>query len=185
MANDSTNGTEPGSDPPHFSAKGFAIWFARRFRDHLVSIIIGAIVGFGAGIIFGEEQSQRLVQNTFGAHCATDVFNSAKRDGLSLTFEPPAIEHMAICGPGKFRGKSARNILQSYVRTYQPNCLSLQDRNDGYAIGVAESDEVIAHDAGEGATFFTCRCKQDQAEVMFKYVPELCGTRTPDPGEAL
>lgn len=171
----------PAQEPPSWigRVKAGLVWIFRKIGDHIFGIVLVAATALIIGFVWPKTVDVQLGQSGWGEHCPEQVWAAAENVGAELQFEPESVRQIAICGPGKYPTGDPIEALVSYLFTYQPPCFQTKMEGNMFTIRPNLDKQALAHDRQGKDSFFTCRCLQDQAELMFRHRGDICGLPTP------
>lgn len=155
--------------------------YAGKYADKLVMAGIGIAVGWVISLFFRPPVTIHIPQTMFGNHCAKDLFDAAKADGVQLGFDSDTTYRMTICGAGVYETGRMLASLTHYVDKVYPDCLTRTTATDG-SIDIAakrvEGREVRDIALPNGTTLTYCRCYPEQINRIIHESDMICGVAT-------
>ena len=155
-----------------------------KYWDHAVGVVVGSTAVYLWTVFFPAAVDTYFVQSGLGEHCPIQLFDEAARRGIALSFQPPALRHVAVCGPGNHEGRTISERLLDYLTKRQASCfvtavsgssVTVQPNLEGQSHG-GVSGRARLVDIAPGQQAVVCRCDPRQVPLLMER-EMVCGAQ--------
>ena len=156
--------------------------YAGKYVDGLIVAGIAVAVTWGLAQFFRPPVTVALDQGSLGDHCAKQLFEAAKADGVQMSFDQDRTRQMTVCGKGTYETGRMEDSLRHYLTDLYPQCFSYEISPEGAfqirANLMADGGEAEKIPLPNDNELIACRCFPEQVALIVRERDLVCGVET-------